>query len=78
MTFKIDRRRIQELVQIEEEINCDIGTGLTNPINYINRDKLIALLQDELNGHLPAEEIEAIASDVQNQVRRRIVQRKPA
>jgi hypothetical protein len=86
--FKIDESRIWELVQIEEEVNCDIGAGdignpKVNDMSYVDSNKLIALLQDELSAVLHIEEIEAIASltsryaaELQEQVRHRINQQK--
>jgi hypothetical protein len=87
MTPSMSDREFWNLVQIEEETNCDISAGpdlgphlgeyLAAAINYIDDRKLIALLQSELSGVLSSEEIEAIANGVQAQVRRHI-QRKSA
>lgn len=86
MTFKLDRRRIEELVQLEEELNCDIGAGTklnaspgqqsTSFCNYIDNDRLTTLLQDELHGILSEKEIEALTYDLQDQIRRRITERQ--
>ncbi len=46
--FKIDASRIWELVQIEEEVNCDIGAGSdignpkVNATSYVDSNKFIA------------------------------------
>lgn len=87
MTFSISDQEFWELVQIEEETNCDISAGidlgphlgkyLVDAVNYINDHKLIALLQEDLSSILSPDEIEAIANVVQAQVRRHI-QRKSA
>lgn len=85
MTFQISQRRRKELLQIEEETNCDIGAGiehgsylghyLTSRMDCIDRSKLFSFLHAELNGLLPFEEIEALADDVEAQVRQRIEQK---
>lgn len=87
MTFRLNDSQIEELLQIEEEVNCDIGAGadngphlgefLADAVNYINDRKLMALLQDELSSVLSSDEIEAIANVVQAQVRH-YIQRKSA
>ncbi len=50
---------------------------LVDAVNYINDHKLIALLQEDLSSMLSPDEIEAIAHEVQVQVRHHI-QRKSA
>lgn len=65
MTFRLNDSKIEELLQIEEEVNCDIGAGadngphlgefLADAVNYINNRKLMALLQDELSSVLSSE-----------------------
>lgn len=87
MTFSISDQEFWNLVQIEEETNCDISAGLdlgshlgeylADAINYIDECKLMALLQSELNSVLSSDEIEAIANVVQAQIRR-YIQRKSA
>jgi hypothetical protein len=66
-------------VQIEEEADCDIQAGL--PLSkhlqeyieqtqrYINHDKLISVLQEELGSILSPEDIEQIASDTQKRAK---------
>ena len=87
MTFDISDKEFWELVEIEEETNCDISAGidlgphlgeyLADAVNYINDHKLIALLQEDLSSILSPDEIEALANVVQSQVRRHI-QKKSA
>ncbi len=70
MTFSISDREFWNLVQIEEETNCDISAGpdlgshlgeyLADAINYIDSRQLIAFLQSELSSILSSEEIDAI------------------
>jgi hypothetical protein len=88
MSFKIDTKRIWELVQIEEEVNCNIGAAVDMHLHennshlsansYLDRNKLVDLLQGELGEVLLVEDIDAIVSIVQEQVRIRIDQRKLA
>jgi hypothetical protein len=88
MTFKISDDRFQQLLQIEESVNCDIGAGIDHGANlgaylakatqYIDQTKLIALLQSEIGELLPAEDVEAIAAKVQQQVYQHLQQRRSA
>jgi hypothetical protein len=74
MTFKMSDERLQQLLQIEESVNCDIGAGIDQGANlgaylaaatqYVDHTKLVALLQSEIGGLLPAEDLEAIAAEV--------------
>ncbi|MCX5965226.1 MAG: hypothetical protein NT070_19500 [Cyanobacteria bacterium] len=72
-------------------MNCDIGAGidhganlatyLSDTMQYIDRSKLVALLQSELGGLLPTADLEAIAHQVQHEVHhyvQRNVQRRSA
>jgi hypothetical protein len=86
MTFKLDHQRIEELVQLEEELNCDIsaGTKLNSSLgqpsfgfpNYIDNHKLTSLLQNELGGILSEGEIGDLAQELQNQIRHRVSERQ--
>jgi hypothetical protein len=86
MSFKIDSKRIWELVQIEEEVNCNIGAAVDvylhqnnsnlSADSYLDRNKLVDLLQGELGEVLLIEDIDAIVNIVQEQIRMRIDQRK--
>ena len=88
MSFKIDKQRIWELVRIEEEVNCNIGAAVDVYLHqsnsslttdsYLDRSKLVALLQEELSEVLQSQDIDAIVSVVQEQVRMRIDQKKLA
>jgi len=88
MSFKIDEQRIWELVRIEEEVNCNIGAAVDVYLHqgnsslttdsYLDRSKLVALLQEELSEVLQSQDIDAIVSVVQEQVRMRIDQKKLA
>ncbi len=87
MTFKIGHDRFQELLNIEESVNCDIGAGIDHGANlrtylldamqYVDRSKLVALLQSELGELLPTADLEAIANQVQQEVHQ-YVQRRSA
>lgn len=76
MTFKIDPEHLRELAKIEEESNCDIEAGfdwgrsagdyLASTKSYLDRQKLLAILRESLNDVLEPEDIEAIATDLQN------------
>jgi len=62
-------------VQIEEEVGCDIEAGLPlekhfkeyieQTKRYINHEKLLSVLQEELGTILSSEDIEKIAIDTQ-------------
>jgi hypothetical protein len=62
-------------VQIEEEAGCDVQAGLPlgkhlkdyieQTQRYINHEKLISVLQEELGAILSSEDIEKIALDTQ-------------
>ena len=88
MTFKMSDDRLQELLKIEESVNCDIGAGieqgehlsvyLAEAMQYIDQRKLVALLQSEIGELLPAEDLEAIAAQVQQQIHQHVVQRHSA
>jgi hypothetical protein len=88
MTFKISGDRFQQLLQIEKSVNCDISAGIDHGANlgayraeatqYIDQTKLIALLQSEIGELLPAEDVEAIAAQVQQQVYQHLQQRRSA
>jgi hypothetical protein len=88
MTFKMSDERLQQLLQIEESVNCDIGAGIDQGANlgaylaaatqYVDHTKLVALLQSEIGGLLPAEDLEAIAAEVQQQVYQHLQQRRSA
>jgi len=92
MTFKIDEKRFQELVALEEECNCNIGAGidygshigkyiatvLQTQSQLLNPDRLITFLQGELGEQLSTEDLNAIAAEMQEQVCRRIVQQQSA
>jgi hypothetical protein len=87
MTFKISNDRLQELLTIEESVHCDIGAGiehganlgtyLSDAMQYVDRSKLVALLQSELGELLPTADLEAIAHQVQYEVHQ-YVQRRSA
>lgn len=69
-------------VDIETSSNCDISAGLDlgqhtaeyirDKENYINYDKLITFLSNELGEILSPEDLEAIASKTQDITRDRI------
>ncbi len=87
MTFQISNDRLQELLKIEESVNCDIGAGidhganlatyLSDAMQYVDRSKLVAFLQSELGELLPTDDLEAIAHQVQQNVHQ-YVQRRSA
>jgi predicted amino acid racemase len=85
MTFKITDDRLQQLLQIEESVNCDIGAGidygpnlgayLATATQYIDHDKLINLLHAEIGELLPTEDLEAIAAQVHQQIHQHLQRR---
>jgi hypothetical protein len=88
MTFKISEDRLQQLLQIEESVNCDIGAGLdhgahlgaylADAMQHLDQTKLVALLQSELGALLEAEEVEVIAAQVQQQIHRHLIEKRSA
>jgi hypothetical protein len=85
MTFQISNDRLQELLKIEESVNCDIGAGidhganlgayLSDAMQYVDRSKLVAFLQSELGELLPIADLEAIAHQVQRSVHQSVQRR---
>jgi len=85
MDFRLDEADIRALAQIEEEVGCDISAGadwgarlgdyLAIRQKPIDQEKLVAVLQEGLGEVLSAEEVEAIANDIQEQVRQQVLVR---
>jgi len=85
MTFKISPEDLREMARIEEEAGCDIEAGfdwgrsagayIASSSSYIDRKKLLALLQEELSTLLDAEEIDAIATDLQNRAKALVLEK---
>jgi hypothetical protein len=86
MTFKISQQRLLEMLAIEEECNCDISAGVDYGIHIgdyiasvvnlspplLNGEKLMGLLKEELGNRLTQTELEALAAEVQAEVRARV------
>ena len=78
MPFTVSKEELLEWAKIEEECNCTIGAGpdygqnagiyLAFGKNYVDREKLIALLAERLGAFLPDEEIEKIADSTRKHI----------
>ena len=76
MVFKISDKELREVARVEEEADCDVEAGfdwgpntaayLRHTQSYIDREKLLALLQEGLAPLLDADDIDAIAIESQN------------
>lgn len=75
MTFEISQERLKELAKIEAETGCDVEAGLNlgahageylaSVKSYIDRDRLLIVLNEGLSQLLAPEDIEAIANELQ-------------
>jgi hypothetical protein len=86
MNTNFNESWLEWAVQIEEETNCDLQAGL--PLGkhlqeyieqtqiYINHDKLMSVLQEELGEILSPEDIEQIAIDTQKRVNKVIKEKE--
>ncbi|MDZ7962086.1 MAG: hypothetical protein RMY34_30160 [Aulosira sp. DedQUE10] len=82
MSGKVSKQWLEWASQVEDEVNCDVEAGLDlgkrlgdylgKSQIYIDRNKLLCLLQEELGNFLSEGEIEIIANATQNCVRDRI------
>ncbi|MGF1522646.1 MAG: hypothetical protein ACFBSF_10060 [Leptolyngbyaceae cyanobacterium] len=85
MVFEISRDELLEMARIEEEAGCDVEAGfdwgrsagayLVSAQNYIDREKLLLLLQEGLSTLLDAEAIDAIATELQNHTKDLVVEK---
>lgn len=79
MSGNFGKKWLNWAVEIEEEVDCDMEAGLelgrylgeylAKSQNYINREKLMSFLQEELGNILSRREIEEIANATQNYAR---------
>lgn len=82
MAFTVSPEELLEWAEIEEECDCDISAGydygpnagiyLALGKNYVDREKLIALLAERLGVFLPDEETETIADSIRKHVAERV------
>lgn len=82
MSGKFGEKWLDWAVEIEEKADCDIEAGsdlgrylgeyLAKSRNYINREKLMSFLQEELGNLLSQRELEEIANATQNYAREHI------
>jgi hypothetical protein len=85
MSFKFDEEWLLNAVQIEDEADCDIQAGLdfgqnsdsyiSNAKGYINYEKLMIILQESLGTIFQVDELELLASDLQDRTRERVIQK---
>ena len=87
--IKFDEKWLREAVAMEDEANCDIHAGLElgqnlgkyvkNAKSYINRQKLISILEEKYEEILTSQDIEEIANELQKEAQekaRKIIQAK--
>lgn len=82
---RFDEEWLREAARIEEEANCDISAGfdwgasladyISSSKSFIDREKLISVLQEGLGSLFDQEDIEAIANSVEIQVRGRAIEK---
>jgi hypothetical protein len=85
MSFKFDEEWLKNAVQIEDEADCDIQAGLdlgqnsdtyiSNAKSYINYEKLMIILKESLGTIFQNDEIELLASDLQDRTREHVIQK---
>lgn len=85
MNKKHENNWLDWAIQIEEQSNCDIEAGLdigqhlgdylAKSQNYLNRDKLMLLLREDLGGILSQEELEEMANEIQNVARNPVIEK---
>lgn len=85
MNFKFDEKWLKNAVQIEDEANCDIQAGLdfgqnaddyiSDAKSYINYEKLMIILKESLGTIFQNDELESLASDLQDRTRERVIQK---
>ena len=85
MNFKFDEEWLKNAVQIEDEADCDIQAGLDfgrNSDNYISKaksyidyEKLMIILKESLGTIFQNDELELLASDLQDRTRERVIQK---
>ncbi len=88
MTFEISRQRLHEIEIAETEANCDIEAGfdwgqraenyLSATGDYVDRQKLVSMLREELGGLLAPEAIESIATDLQSRTKLLVIEKLQA
>ncbi len=82
MSRNFDETWLKWAVKIEEEANCDVQAGpdlgqhlgehLANSQGYINHERLMVVLKEELGSFLSQNDLEVIANATQDCVRDRI------
>jgi hypothetical protein len=82
MSSNLNEEWLKWAVQLEDEAACDIEAGLNigqhlgeyiaNSQGYINHEKLMSILKEELGAFLSQEELEIIANATQNYVSERV------
>jgi hypothetical protein len=85
MAFEISQDELLEMARIEEEAGCDVEAGfdwgsnadtyLVSAESYLDRAKLLALLREGLSSLLDAEEIDAIATELQNHTKDLVIEK---
>lgn len=82
MSIKFNEDWLKWAIQIEDEVGCDIDAGLdlgqhlgeyiAKSQSYINHEKLMSILQEELGTLLSQEDLEMIADATQKCVHNRL------
>jgi hypothetical protein len=85
MNFRFNEEWLESAIQIEDEANCDIQAGLefgqnsaqyiSDAKSYIDYEKLMVILKESLGTLFQHDELESLASDLQNCTRERVIQK---
>jgi hypothetical protein len=80
-----DEEWLREAARLEDEAGCDIQAGpdlganlgiyLASAKSYINHEKLMSILQEELGDLLSPEDLETIANAAQNCAQARVIEK---
>jgi hypothetical protein len=85
MSFEFDEKWLKNAIQIEDEANCDIQAGLdlgqnadtyiSEAKSYINYEKLMVILEESLGTIFQSNELELLASELQDRTRDLVIQK---
>jgi hypothetical protein len=83
MAFEISQDELLDMARIEAEAGCDVEAGfdwgrnadayLVSAESYLDHAKLLALLREGLSSLLDAEEIDAIATELQHHTKELVI-----
>jgi hypothetical protein len=85
MAFEISQDELLEMARIEVESGCDVEAGcdwgrngdayLVSAESYLDHAKLLVLLREGLSSLLDAEEIDEIATELQNHTKDLVIEK---